>query len=144
MAHVLQEAALLRFEDTLAECMGDIVQDLVPGVQSGYLDSCESLRTVWLWDEDYVDPELVDSLSGALPDAQIFQGFDQAECAFFVTLLPLTGGDDQSQALHGQPLPNIRVCPHCCAALCAPVGKGKGACMQGPLLQYHALSDFRR
>ena len=101
-------------------------------MQSGYLDSCESLRTVWLWDEDYVDPELVESLSGALPDAQIFQGFDQAECAFFVTLLPLTGGDDDSHALHGQPLPNIRVWLHCCAALCAPVGKGETSCTQGP------------
>ena len=95
----------------------DLVQDLMPGVQSGCLDSCESLRTVWLWDEDYVDPELVESLSGALPDARIYQGFDQAECAFFVTLLQLTGGDDESCALHGQPLPNTRVRLYCCAAL---------------------------
>ena len=88
----------------------------MPGVQSGCLDSCESLRTVWLWDENYVDPELVESLCGALPDARIYQGFDQAECAFFVTLLLLTGGDDEPHALHGQPLPNTRVRPYCCAA----------------------------
>ena len=88
----------------------------MPGVQSGCLDSCETLRTVWLWDENYVDPELVESLCGALPDARIYQGFDQAECAFFVTLLLLTGGDDESHTLHGQPLPNTRVRPNRCAA----------------------------
>ena len=115
------------------EGTGSVVQDVMCGVQSGCLDSCESLRTVWLWDEDYVDPELVESLSGALPDARIYQGFDQAECAFFVTLLLLTGSDDESHALHGQPLPNIRVCPYCYAALCT--------CMQAPASQQHALPD---
>ena len=65
---------------------------------------------MWLWNEEYVTPELVDALSAALPDAQLYQGFDTVECAFFVTLLSLTelNGRDMP-ALHGQPLPNIKV-----------------------------------
>ena len=80
-------------------------------VQGGYLDSCESLRTVWLWNEQYVTPDLVESLAGALPEARLYQGFDAAECAFFVTLLSLSHVDAEG-ALHGQPLPNIKVRPH--------------------------------
>ena len=65
---------------------------------------------MWLWNEQYVNPELVDALSAALPDAELYQGFDAVECAFFVTLLSLrelTSG--YTPALHGQPLPNIKV-----------------------------------
>ena len=79
-------------------------------LQDGYLDSCESLRTVWLWNEQYITPELVDALTAALPGAQLYQGFDAVECAFFVTLLSLSelNGTDMP-AIHGQPLPNIKV-----------------------------------
>ena len=74
------------------------------------MDSCESLRTVWLWNEQYITPELVDALTAALPDAQLYQGFDAVECAFFVTLLSLTEMNSTDRpALHGQPLPNIKV-----------------------------------